>query len=151
MRRQALLRSLSSSIAALDVGHLLRIGIDGVDAAGKSSLADELVAPLRSHDRPVVRASIDGFHRPRADRYQLGRRSPEGYFRHSFNLEAIVSFVLAPLGAGGSRQIKRAVFDYRIDAPVDAPDETVLLNAILLFNGVFLHRPELIPYWDATV
>ncbi len=149
--RHGLLWELGSRVATLDVGHPLRLGIDGVDAAGKTMLADELVDPLRASGRPVVRASIDGFHRPRVDRYRLGRESPLGYFQDSFDLEALIDRLLAPLGPGGSRQITRATFDYRRDAPVAMAQETVPADAILIFDGVFLHRPELIPYWDATI
>jgi uridine kinase len=149
--RQALLQALSSRIADLELGRPVRLGIDGVDASGKTMLADELVAPLQALGRPVVRASIDGFHRPRSERYQLGRESPEGYYRDSFNLETLIAGLLAPLGPGGSRRIVRAVFDYRLDAAVDLPEESVERNSILVFDGVFLHRPELIQYWDATI
>jgi len=149
--RQALLQELSSWIADLEIGRPIRFGIDGVDASGKTTLADELVPSLQSLGRPAVRASIDGFHRPRSERYQLGRQSPEGYYRDSFNLEMLIGRLLAPLGPGGSRRIVRAVFDYRLDAAVDLLEESVERNAILVFDGVFLHRPELIRYWDATI
>ena len=149
--RQQFLHALSRLIADIACGHPLRLGIDGVDASGKTSLADELVAPLTAMGRPVFRASIDGFHRPRAERYKMGRQSPEGYFRDSFQLDRIVSELLAPLGPGGSLRIKRAVFDYRSDTPVHLPEEDVPAGAILIFDGVFLHRPELISFWDATI
>jgi uridine kinase len=151
MPRQEFLHALTRSIAGFHCGHPIRIGIDGVDAAGKTRLADELVAPLIEKGRSVIRASIDGFHRPRAERYKVGRQSPEGYFRHSFQFDRIVRDLLAPLGPGGSRRIKRAIFDYRADAPVQLPDEEVPANAILVFDGVFLHHPELVSHWDATV
>jgi uridine kinase len=114
-------------------------------------LADELVASLAGQGRPAVRASIDGFHRPRAERYKRGRQSAEGYFRDSFQLDRIVRDLLGPLGPAGSRRFKRAVFDYRNDAPVHLPEEDVQADAILLFDGVFLHRRELVSFWDATI
>jgi len=149
--RQQFLHALSCLIAGIPCDHPLRLGIDGVDASGKTILADELVAPLTATGRRVLRASIDGFHRPRAERYKLGRQSPEGYFRDSFQLDRIVRDLLAPLGPAGSRRIKRAVFDYRSDSPVYLPEEDVPADAILLFDGVFLHRRELVSFWDATI
>jgi len=149
--RQLFLQDLSRSIAGLRCDHPVRIGIDGVDASGKTTLADELAPRLTAKGRAVIRASIDGFHRPRAERYKLGRQSPEGYFRDSFQLDRLVRDLLAPLGPGGSHRIKRAIFDYRVDAPVHVPDETVPSDAILLFDGVFLHRRELVSFWDATI
>jgi uridine kinase len=81
---------------------------------------------LRRTERgvPVIRASIDGFHYPRHIRYRRGRRSPEGYFRDSFNYEALTTDLLHPLGPGGSLRYRRAVFDYRADAVVEAAAET---------------------------
>jgi uridine kinase len=149
--RQQFLHALSRLITSLSCSHPLRIGIDGVDASGKTRLADELVAPVTGCGRAVVRASIDGFHRPRAERYERGRQSPDGYFRDSFQVDRVVHDLLAPLGPGGSRWIKRAVFDYRNDSRVDLPEEEVRADAILLFDGVFLHCRELVSFWDATI
>jgi uridine kinase len=35
---------------------------------------------MRSNGCPVIRTSIDGFHRPKAERYLRGRHSAEGYY-----------------------------------------------------------------------
>jgi hypothetical protein len=45
----------------------------------QTPLADELAVVTRVSGRAVIRASLDGFHRPRSDRYARGRDSPEGY------------------------------------------------------------------------
>jgi len=42
-------------------------------------------------------------------------------------------------------------FDYRTDSEIPMRFETAPLDAILLFDGVFLQRPELLSYWDLTV
>jgi uridine kinase len=151
MERAALLELLAGHITRLARPHPVRVAIDGVDGVGKTTLADELVAPIAARGRPVIRASIDGFHHPRSVRYRLGRQSPEGYFRDSFNEEVLVATLLQPLGPNGSRQYRRAVFDYRRDAGVDFPIELAPVDAVLLFDGVFLHRPELCEHWDFSV
>lgn len=61
------------------------VGIDGPDAAGKTTLADRLADALPG---PVLRVSADDFLRPRADRYRRGELSPEGYYRDSVDLTA---------------------------------------------------------------
>jgi len=149
--RSRLVQELADRVVALDLGHPIRLAIDGVDAAGKTTLANELVAPLYSRGRFVIRAGIDGFHYPRARRYQRGRTSPEGYFHDSFNLDALIGHLLLPLGPGGTCSIRRAVFDYRIDSPIDVLEEVAPTNAILVFDGVFLQRSELRAHWDATI
>jgi uridine kinase len=68
MDRITLLNDLATRIASIHVVHPLRVAVDGVDASGKTVLADELVAHIEARGRPVVRASIDGFHNPAAVR-----------------------------------------------------------------------------------
>lgn len=151
MLRQDLISELASRIAGRRPGHPLRVAIDGVDAAGKTTLADELVAPIETLGRPVIRASIDGFHNPAAIRYRRGTASPEGYFRDSFDRAGLVEVLLAPLGPGGTRRYRRAMFDVRADAPVDATEKDASADVILLSDGVFLQVPELRPHWDYSI
>jgi uridine kinase len=151
IKRAMLIENLASHITSVKKPHPVRVAIDGVDGAGKTTLADELAEPARRQGRPVIRASIDGFHNPQNVRYRLGRQSPEGYFRDSFNHDALIESLLLPLGPGGSRSYRRHVFDYRTDTEDVAPLETTANNAILLFDGVFAHRPELSSYWDFSI
>ncbi len=131
--------------------HPVRVAIDGPDAAGKTTLADELAPALRGRGRDVIRASIDGFHRPRADRYRLGADSPEGYYRDSFDHAALRAEVLEPLGPGGSRECRTAVFDFTTDSPQAETPRRAHDDAVLLFDGVFLLRPELRDLWDLRI
>jgi uridine kinase len=131
--------------------HPVRVAIDGPDAAGKTILADELAGVLERSGRPVVRASVDGFHRPVAERYARGHESPEGYYRDSFDYPALRTVLLDPLGPGGDRRYLRHVFDFRTDEAVVAPVEEASANAILVFDGIFLLRRELIDMWDFSV
>lgn len=151
MERALLIAELARRVAAVRRPHPVRVAVDGVDGAGKTRLADELVQPLESLGRPVIRASVDGFHRPRAERYRRGRASPEGYYRDSFDLETLRAALLDPLGPAGDRTFRRAAFDHREDRPVALPPEEAPADAVLVFDGVFLQRPELAGCWDLTV
>lgn len=151
MDRRELLEALAGRIAQIQRAHPVRVAIDGIDAAGKSMLADELAPDLRARGRPVIRASLDGFHRPRAERYRGGADSPEGYFLDSFDYEALRAALLLPLGPGGSRRYRRAVFDVRADCSVNAPDEHAPPDAILVLDGIFLLCPQLDGLWDYHV
>ena len=151
VEREELLQQLADLVVTTLRPHPVRIAIDGVDGAGKSTLADELGRVIAGQGRPVIRASIDGFHRPRKDRYRRGTDSPQGYYLDSFDYDALISALLAPLGPDGNRRFRRATFDYRSDAPVQAPVETAPPNAILLFDGVFLMRHELNGHWDLRI
>jgi uridine kinase len=149
--RLRLLGVLAERIVAIARPHPTRVAIDGVDAAGKTTLADELVAPIAALGRSVIRASVDDFHQPRALRYRAGRHSARGYFRDSFDHAALEAVLLRPLGPGGSRQIRTRVFDYRTDTVVYAPVETAARDAVILLDGIFLNRPELRAHWDLSV
>lgn len=78
--RSDVLDQVAQGIKGLRLGHPIRIAIDGRTASGKTTLADELAALLQGQGRSVIRTSIDGFHRPRAERYARGRHSAEGYY-----------------------------------------------------------------------
>jgi len=151
MSRAALVERLARYVEAVERPHPVRVAIDGPDAAGKTTLADEIASELRARGRSVIRASIDGFHRPRAERYRRGELSPEGYYHDSFDYRALRRTLLDPLGPGGSREYRRAVFDFRADSPLSGAAAMAPDDAVLLFDGVFLLRPELVSRRDLCV
>jgi uridine kinase len=149
--RAALLERLADLITAVRRPHPVRVAVDGPDAAGKTTMADELAEALTARGRPVIRASIDGFHRPRADRYRRGEHSPEGYWLDSFDDEALRANLLEPLGPGGTRRYRTRTFDFRADRPIATPARLAPEDATLVFDGVFLLRPELDHAWDLRI
>jgi uridine kinase len=146
-----MLDQLSSLLLALHLQHPVRVAIDGVDASGKTTLADELAETLIQRGGIVIRASIDGFHRPRAERHRQGATAPEGYYADSFDHDALRNVLLGPLGPHGDRRFRRVVFDYRTDTPSMTEEEQAPEDAILLFDGVFLLRPEINDQWDYRI
>jgi uridine kinase len=46
---------------------------------------------------------------------------------------------------------RRAVFDYRVDSEIDVGAAEADSASVLLFDGVFLHRPELRECWDVSI
>jgi uridine kinase len=125
------------------------VGIDGRSGAGKSTFGDELAGRLSDRAVQVVRSTTDAFHRPRGQRLSRGPTSGEGFYLDSYQLEIIVGQLLEPF-ARGSRRVRVAAFDEPSDSPVD---ESVVVDpdAVLVFDGLFLHRPELCSYWTTTV
>jgi uridine kinase len=100
----------------------LRVGIDGIDCAGKSRLAEELETLLKSRVGKLARMSVDDFLHSPSKRYEKGDFSPEGYYRDSFDYEAA-----------------------RMAIEAHASDR------LLLFEGIFLFRPELNSLWDFRI
>ncbi len=150
-KRAEFIAELSETVAEIHLDHPVRVAIDGIDGVGKTTLADELVEPIRHLGRECIRASVDSFHNPSEFRYQRGRCSPEGYFYDSFDYEAVRQLLLEPLGPSGDRKYRTAKFDYRTNSPAVSPLRIAPPDAVLLFDGVFLLRPELISTWDLTI
>ncbi len=142
---------LANTIAELQRAHPIKVGIDGIDAAGKTTLAAELAVILKQEDRPIIQASLDDFHNPKRVRSCRGDLSPEGYYYDSFNYGALIDKLLSPLGPDGDGTYQAAAFDYRLDSPVDPSVCQATADAILLFDGVFLQRPILERHWDFVI
>lgn len=149
-RTQALAH-LARYLAGFRLSHPVRVAIDGRTAAGKTTLADELVVPIERHGRPVIRIEIDDFHRPLVERRRrqelpLWQRS----FFDSYDYPAIRTALL-PLGEGGNRHYRRARFDSFHDVPISEPLAVAPPDAVVLVDGVYLYRPELDDLWDVRI
>jgi uridine kinase len=130
-------------------GDRVLVGIDGRSGTGKSTFGDELARALERRGRVVIRSTTDLFHRPRAERMRLGASSPDGHYQDSHQVPAIVSRLLVPFRSGASEVLVGA-----FDEPTDQPrllQASVPTSAVLVFDGLFVHRPELLEHWDLTV
>jgi uridine kinase len=148
--RASLVERLAGLISARRPPHVLRVAVDGPDAAGKTTLAADL-ARCRAGAREPLVASVDGFHRPRSARYRRGSMSAEGYYEDAFDYDALLDSLLRPLGPGGDGRYRTAVFDHRADVPDDRPAVRAGAGAVLLLDGVFLLRPRLADVWDLSI
>lgn len=115
------------------------VGIDGPDAAGKTTLANRLAEALQV---PTLRTSIDGFHQPRELRYQRGHLSAEANYHDSFDYPALLGDCLTPFREGATR-VQVARYDYRADTDRPVYVAPVPARAVLIFDGVFLLREQL--------
>lgn len=140
----SVLDAVAEKILAIRVNHPVRVGINGVDGSGKTFLAKNLADALTvKTSRQVVLSSIDGFHHPRAHRYQKGRESAEGFYHDSFQYDAVRDELLVPLGVSGSRKYRTQVFDHGSDSSIISEEETAANDAILILEGLFLFRNEM--------
>lgn len=149
--RAAVLDRLAALIAGIDSPSPIRVAIDGRTASGKTMLADELAGALGEKGREVLRTSVDGFHRSKAERYARGRDSAEGYYYDARDLPAIKALLFSPLGPDGDLRYRTASFDLERDRPIEQQPQVASANAILLVDGTFLQRPELSDGWDLTI
>ncbi len=147
-RRGEVLAELAAALLTLRPDARVVVALDGVDGAGKTVLGHELAALVRPH-REVHRVSVDGFHRPAEVRYARGRTA-ETFYRDQYDHDTVRGRLVEPFRAGEPWQ--RAVHDVEQEVPVHRPPEPAAgARAVLLLDGIFLHRPELADLWDATV
>jgi len=128
-----------------------RVGIDGPDGSGKTVLADELADLLRARGRDVVRVSADDFHQVRAVRHGRGRDNPEGMWLDSYDYGRLRREVLDPFAADGDRRFNRRGHDLATDAVLGPVWEQADPGAVLIVDGLFLHRDDLAGCFDLTV
>lgn len=148
-------RDLLESLVAEYTRHYARgrtlLGIDGADGSGKTRFADDLALAFRRGGFEVFRASIDGFHRPRALRYERGRYSAEGGYRDAYDYSQFRRVLVEPFLLGGSTGFVLEAFDLERDVPKEMEWVTGPADAILIVDGRFLNRPELQGIWHFTV
>ncbi|QAV71703.1 uridine kinase [Salinibacterium sp. UTAS2018] len=143
-----MLGSLADDILALAGGRLL-IAIDGVDGSGKTAFARELAAALSG--TCVIVIHVDDFLNLREVRHRRGRDSAEGFWLDSYDYDALRRDVLAPLGTGGSGAYRTAASDHRYDTAVSPPLQSAPENCVVIVEGMFLHRDELVDVWDYSL
>ena len=131
--------------------HRLRVAIDGLTAAGKTSLGHELAHALSRRGRPVLRASLDDFKRPWAERHRYDRVSGEGYYRNAFDREAACRLLLDPSDPDADGIVALCSIDPLTQIDHSAVTTAMPENGVLIVDGVFAYRPEINAYWDLRV
>jgi uridine kinase len=144
--RDEVLAAVWASVPA--PGRPVLVGMDGPDGAGKTTLADDLARVARG--RPVVRASLDDFHHPRAHRHAEGRTA-ETVWSRGFDYDAVRRELLEPWRHGAGATYHRRWHDLATDASVREPAEVVPTDGVLVVDGVFAQRDELAGVWDLVV
>jgi uridine kinase len=144
--------TLAQVVTSLRRSHPVRVGIDGRSAGGKTTLADALAQVIGLSGREVLRASIDDFHRPgHIFRSERGEWTPRSYYDEAYDYAAFLDTVLRPLGPDGTRRCRTALFDSSHDVWFDEQWHVVGTECVLIVDGAFLSRPELIREWDYLV
>lgn len=150
-QRTYVIRQIAEIADSGERSHPFRVGIDGLSGSGKTSLSDELANELQARGRNVTQIHQDDFHNLRALRHRQGRNSARGYYEDAFNWQALIDFVLVPLGPGGDRRYRRRIMDLDTDIALDEDRIAASADDIVIVEGTFLQRPELVNHWDLRV
>lgn len=150
--RRELIGELADVIDGLSPRRL-RVALDGLTAAGKSTLGDELAAALRGRGRSTARASLDDFKHPwrHAAEHDYDRMSGAGYYRNAYDFRSAVELLLTPAAPTGSGEVVLCAHDPLTGT--DHRDTVVRLgdDTVLLVDSVFALRSEYIAAWDYRI
>ncbi|MGN7800614.1 hypothetical protein [Leifsonia sp. 22587] len=127
------------------------VAVDGGGPGGGMAFADDLAAVFRESGADTFRASLDGFHTPRAYRTRLGRESAESYYRDGYDESTLRRVLLDPFRLGGSAGFQLSAFDEARDQPVESRWLTAGQDAVLVVDGEFVLRPSLRGSWNASI
>ncbi len=111
------------------------VAVDGIDGSGSATFADDLAGAFRALGSHVVRASMDEFLRPASERNAREGESARVVYRDWFDYETFRRELVNPFRSG----------------ELQAPEQPVPADAILLVDGVFLNRPELAGLWNYSI
>jgi uridine kinase len=128
------------------------VAVDGRYNAGQKEFADGLADALRAGAKHVFRASMDDFFQPRAERDRAGWLDPKAHYRSAYDYSLFRRVLLDPFRTAGSTGFVLTGFDEQRDQPVTQPKwMSAGADAVLVVDGVYLHRPELAPLWNYSV
>ncbi len=113
------------------------VAVDGLDGSGTSVFADDLAEALQRAGVPPVRASLDDFRVAEPD----GEAAAQRYYAEAYDLTAVKERLVRPFR-------RERAFALRAG---DEPVREVEGDAVLIVDGPFLLRPELIGSWSSTV
>ncbi len=149
-QRSSLLTDVAERVLAAG-GQRLRVGIDGLTAAGKTSFGHELAQQIVARGRPVLRASLDDFKKPWRDRHLYDRESGPGYYRNAFDYEAVARLLLQPAAPDGTGDCVLCSIDPLTQIGHRDVVTVAAADAVLIVDGVFAFRPEINHFWDFRI
>lgn len=117
---------------------MIRVAVDGADAADPAALADALVDPLRVRGRPAVRIVTRDFLRPASVRLEFGRANPDSFYAGWFDEAGLIREVLDPAGPGGSGRIVTRLWNADTDRAAREPYRELPPGTVVLVSGPLL-------------
>lgn len=150
--QQKVYEAISDTVLNTTINRPLLVAISGKDASGKTMMADILAKYLESRTvRTIVRISIDDFMNKRSVRYTPSESAARSCYEYTFNFDALIQYVLVPLRHAEPWTYKDKIFDHATDIVMISPDKTADHETIVIVDGVFLYKRDLVNYWDIKI
>ncbi|MGD6831290.1 hypothetical protein ACQCT5_03970 [Sutcliffiella halmapala] len=151
MRRSELIDCLINTICAIHLPHPVRVGVSGITASGKTTLANEIATALEYTGKKVIRTSIDQFHNPKIIRYRQGKDSAIGYYKDAHDYTSFMEKLLIPLGPSGNLRYQPASFNLEEDEYMSFNEVLATEDSVLIVDGTFLFKQEIINQFDYKI
>lgn len=127
------------------------LAINGIDGSGKTFLCDQLEDQLNQKSYDVCRLSVDNFHNPKSIRYQHENQA-EAYFLDSINFELFKQKALIPIYESSGFPKKIQVKGHNLETDQEEiVFQEISKNTVILAEGVFLFKADLLPYYDLKI
>jgi len=126
------------------------VGVDGIAGAGQARFADELGDAVRATGHHVFRASLEGFHRPRAELARIEGDAARLY-RDSYDYSVFRRILIDPFRLGVGAGFVTAAWDAERDVAIEPRWRTGPHDAVLIVDGAWLLRNELAGLWNYTL
>ncbi|WP_163100014.1 hypothetical protein [Peribacillus alkalitolerans] len=151
MNRKKLISDLVDRILDVKGTHPIKVGVSGITASGKTTLANEIAEEILVRKKNAIRASIDYFHNPRAIRYKQGKDSAIGYYEDAHDYEAFREKLLLPLCPGGNLYYHTVSLDLATDKYVRTEPKRATKDMVFIIDGTFLFKKDLIKLYDFKI
>ena len=150
--RKILVKSIADEILHNYSHGRTLVAVDGRHGAGQKVFADAVAENLMNRGIKVFRASMDDFFRPRSDREREGWLDGKAHFREAYDYSLLRRVLIDPFHTSGSTSFVLTGFDEVRDQPVFQPKwMSAGPDAILIMDGVFLHRSDLAGMWNYSL
>lgn len=128
------------------------VAVDGRHDAGQEEFADALAKILSARGAKVFNARMGDFFHPRSVRERATGLDGEAHYCEAYDYSLLRRVLVDPFHTSGSTSFVLTGFDEVRDEPVYQPKwMSAGPDAILIVDGVFLHRPELSGMWNYSI
>ena len=128
----------------------IRLGINGIEGAGKTIFAYNLTKYLNEHNINAINISIDGFHYNKTHRYKKGRDSYRGYYEDAYNEKDFVGKVLISSQSKIPHYVK-SIHNLETDEYLNLKPEKIENKTVLITDGAYLFKPIFLKHWDYKI
>ena len=128
----------------------LLVGIDGVNAAGKTTFAQHLSNRLERSGHRTQLVHVDDFHNPKSYRYSGGREDLDFLYRY-VDSRKLSQAILRPIRDDAQLRVTLTLLDLATDEFTLVRSFDVDPRTIVIVEGIFLFKADLLSFFDLTL